>query len=292
MMLLQLYSNLFRGRVEFTSPMPRTCENCAKSAKKNDIVLIFDEIQCGVGRTGKLYAKEHFGIEPDIMTLAKALGNGVPIGAILSSAKVSATMEFGDHGTTFGGNPLACSAANAVVDEINTPEFLSEVHRKGELLRSKLKELQKEFKSIKEVRGLGLMVGMECTFETKPLMLKMLENGVIANATAGNVLRLVPPLIITDEQITHLVSIIKNVHSTTTPIDMLQVAIIGATGYTGSELVRILSHHPYTNIALITSESRSGDRFSDVHPSFEGICDIKLQMAAEIDKNTFRYRFS
>jgi acetylornithine/N-succinyldiaminopimelate aminotransferase len=176
---------------------------------KNDIVLIFDEIQCGVGRTGKLYAKEHFGIEPDIMTLAKALGNGVPIGAILSSAKVSATMEFGDHGTTFGGNPLACSAANAVVDEINTPEFLSEVHRKGELLRSKLKELQKEFKSIKEVRGLGLMVGMECTFETKPLMLKMLENGVIANATAGNVLRLVPPLIITDEQITHLVSIIK-----------------------------------------------------------------------------------
>ncbi len=184
-------------------------EEMRQLCDQHDIVLIFDEIQCGIGRTGKLFAKDHFGVQPDIMTLAKALGNGVPIGAILSNERVSAAMEFGDHGTTFGGNALACSVGLAVVREIDRPSFLEEVQRKGQLLRSKFLEMQSTFPSIQEVRGLGLMVGVEFSFEAKPMVMKMLELGVIANATAGNVLRLVPPLIISDAEIDRLTQTVK-----------------------------------------------------------------------------------
>lgn len=177
---------------------------------EHNIVLIFDEIQCGMGRTGKLFAKEHFGVQPDIMILAKALGNGVPIGAILSNRRVSSAIDFGDHGTTFGGNPLACAAGIAVFDEITKNGFLEEVERKGALLRSYLLEMQQTMDCVSDVRGLGLMIGVEFNFEAKPLVMKMLENGVIANATSENVLRLVPPLIMTDNEILELVSVIKS----------------------------------------------------------------------------------
>ncbi len=156
------------------------------------IVLIFDEIQCGIGRTGKLFAKEHYDVQPDIMTLAKALGGGTPMGAILSNEKVSSAIEFGDHGTTFGGNPLVCAAALATLEAIEEDNLLEEAEKKGQWLSSEIEALQEP--SVKEIRGKGLMIGVEFDFETKPLVMKMLEHGVIANATAGNVLRLVPPL--------------------------------------------------------------------------------------------------
>ncbi len=159
---------------------------------EENIVLIFDEIQCGVGRTGKMFAKDHIGIQPDIMCLAKALGGGVPIGAILSNEKVSSAMDFGDHGTTFGGNPLVCAASLAVLEAIEEENLLEEVHNKGLWLKEEIEKWQ--LASIKEIRGKGLMMGIEFDFETKPLVAKMLEKGVLANATAGNVLRLVPPL--------------------------------------------------------------------------------------------------
>lgn len=159
---------------------------------EQNIVLIFDEIQCGVGRTGKMFAKDHVGIQPDIMCLAKALGGGVPIGAILSNEKVSSAMDFGDHGTTFGGNPLVCAASLAVFEAIEAENLLEEATKKGQWLREEIGKLHIE--SIKEIRGKGLMIGIEFDFETKPLVAKMLEKGVLANATAGNVLRLVPPL--------------------------------------------------------------------------------------------------
>ena len=176
---------------------------------EHNIVLIFDEIQCGVGRTGTLFAKEQFGVEPDIMTLAKALGNGVPIGAILSNRKVSKAIEYGDHGTTFGGNPLACAAGLAVIETISAPDFLDQVQQKGRMLKEQLMKLKEEFSFIREIRGLGLMLGVEFDFETKELVKRMLANGVIANATAGNVLRLVPPLIISEEEIGKLVEVIR-----------------------------------------------------------------------------------
>jgi acetylornithine/N-succinyldiaminopimelate aminotransferase len=175
---------------------------------KNDIVLIFDEIQSGVGRTGKWFAKDHYGVQPDIMTLAKGLGGGVPIGAILSNQKVSDAIEFGDHGTTFGGNPLVCAAALAVIETIEEENLLETTLEKGEWFKKKLEEIQDP--RLKQVKGLGLMIGVEFDFETKPLVIEMLEQGVITNATAGNILRLVPPLTITYEELEKVMEVLKN----------------------------------------------------------------------------------
>lgn len=175
---------------------------------KNDIVLIFDEIQSGVGRTGKWFAKDHYGVQPDIMTLAKGLGGGVPIGAILSNQKVSDAIEFGDHGTTFGGNPLVCAAALAVIETIEEENLLETTLEKGEWFKKKLEEIQDP--RLKQVKGLGLMIGVEFDFETKPLVIEMLEQGVIANATAGNILRLVPPLTINYEELGKVLVVLKN----------------------------------------------------------------------------------
>src|SRR6056297_18529 len=182
-------------------------EQVRKMCDDNDVILIFDEIQCGMGRTGKMFAKEHYSVEPDIVTLAKGLGAGVPIGAILINEKVSDAIDFGDHGTTFGGNPLVCAASLAAVNELARSEFLQEVMVKGN-------EIMQEVNSwtdmgVKEVRGIGLMIGIEFEFETKPLALEMLHRKVLSNATAGHVLRLVPPLIISRDEIRHLLDTIR-----------------------------------------------------------------------------------
>ncbi len=174
--------------------------------KNEDIVLIFDEVQCGMGRTGKLFAKEHFGVQPDILTLAKALGGGVPVGAILSNEKVSAAISPGDHGTTFGGNPLACAAALAVLDALEKEDLPKQAAEKGNWLRQKIHNLN--MPDITEIRGLGLMTGVVFKFDTKPLVIQMLKNGVLSNATAGNVLRLVPPLNISYSELEELLDVL------------------------------------------------------------------------------------
>lgn len=175
---------------------------------EHKIALIFDEIQCGVGRTGKWFAKDHFGVEPDIMTLAKALGGGVPIGAILSNEKVSSAIEFGDHGTTFGGNPLVCAASLAVIEVMEQENLLEAATEKGNWLKAQFEAMDED--SIKDIRGMGLMLGIEFDFETKPLVAEMLEYGVLANATAENVLRLVPPLNITRSDLEQVMKVVKN----------------------------------------------------------------------------------
>jgi len=170
---------------DFLRDLRRYCD-------EQDIVLIFDEIQCGMGRTGKMFAKEYADVQPDIMTLAKALGGGFPIGAILSNSKVSDAINYGDHGTTFGGNPLACAAALATIKVMETEKILQQASEKGQWLMAQIKKLNNP--DIREIRGRGLMIGLEFSFETKALVQKMLDKGVLANATAGNVLRLLPPL--------------------------------------------------------------------------------------------------
>lgn len=174
---------------------------------EQNIVLIFDEIQCGMGRTGRMFAGEHYGVKPDIMTLAKGLGGGVPVGAILSNEKVSSSIDFGDHGTTFGGNPLVCAASLATIEVIESENLLQQAEEKGNWIRSQIIALNNP--DVKEVRGMGLMIGVEFDFETKALVQKMLENGVLANATAGNVLRLLPPLNISYEDLGNVVETIK-----------------------------------------------------------------------------------
>lgn len=171
------------------------------------IVLIFDEIQSGVGRTGTWFAKDQFDVQPDIMTLAKALGGGVPIGAILSNEKVSAAIAFGDHGTTFGGNPLVCAASLAVIEVMEEEQLLEAATQKGAWLKEQFAALNHP--AITDIRGMGLMLGIEFNFETRPLVAGLLNRGVLANATADNVLRLVPPLNITQEDLQQVMKVVK-----------------------------------------------------------------------------------
>ena len=178
---------------------------------KFDAVLILDEIQSGMGRTGKFFAYEHFGIRSVIVTLAKGLAGGVPIGAFVASDKVAAAFHAGDHGSTFGGNPLACAAANVVLDTM-TPKFLEQVEEMGAYFKTQLKQLQKLLPFlIREVRGVGLILGMELTREGRDIVNACLDEGAIINCTAGNVLRFVPPLIVTKDEIDALTETLKKV---------------------------------------------------------------------------------
>lgn len=161
---------------------------------EQNVVLIFDEIQCGMGRTGDFFAFQGYGVKPDIMTLAKALGSGVPIGAFLANEKVASAINFGDHGTTFGGNPLACAAALATIAIIEEEELVEKAKINGEKVLQRLKELQASESSIKNIRGKGLMIGVELDFPGRPVVGKMLEKGVLGNCANENVMRLVPPL--------------------------------------------------------------------------------------------------
>lgn len=161
---------------------------------EHNIVLIFDEIQCGIGRTGYYFAKDYFGVQPDILTSAKALGGGIPVSAILVNEKTANAIAYGDHGTTFGGNPLATAAALATLDVVEKEKLMEQAAQKGEWLRKQIAANKPQNHGIREVRGIGLMIGIELEFEAKPVVEKMIEYGVLANATAGNVLRLVPPL--------------------------------------------------------------------------------------------------
>ena len=165
------------------------------------ILLIYDEIQCGMGRTGKLWAHEWSGVAPDIMTLAKALGNGFPIGAVLATEAVAEALVPGKHGTTFGGNPLATSVANAVLDEMLADGFLDHAERMGALLRKRLEGLIGNKRVFSEVRGVGLMLGLQCTDSNLELMAALRDEGVLSVVADGNVLRLLPPLIIGEAEI-------------------------------------------------------------------------------------------
>lgn len=169
---------------------------------KYNAVLIFDEIQSGMGRSGKFFAYENFGIKPDVVTLAKGLAGGVPIGAFIATDKVAAAFHAGDHGSTFGGNPLACAAANVVLDIVGQPNFLQHVVEMGDYMKSRLEAMQAKYPAlIKEVRGKGLILGMELTKPGRDIVNDCLGKGAIINCTAGNVLRFVPPLIVTKEHI-------------------------------------------------------------------------------------------
>lgn len=175
------------------------------------LLLILDEVQTGMGRTGKMFAYEHFGITPDIVTVAKALGGGMPIGAMLSTDKVSAGFQPGTHASTFGGNPLVCAAAVATIETLLEDGFiLDQCRRMGEYFMKRLEYLKKEFPSrIAEVRGMGLLIGMELTRDCAPLVKACMERGVLINCTAGNVLRFTPPLIVTEKEIDHLIDVFE-----------------------------------------------------------------------------------
>jgi predicted acetylornithine/succinylornithine family transaminase len=174
-------------------------------------LLVLDEVQTGMGRTGKLFAYEHFGIEPDIMTLAKGIAGGVPMGALLATDQVAAAFVPGTHASTFGGNPLASAAGVAVAEEILSPGFLAGVVEKGNYLRSRLEELKDKHDVIKEVRGLGLMQAVDLHVPGADYAARLREAGVLVNCTCETVLRFLPPLIVTAEEIDEMVAVLGKV---------------------------------------------------------------------------------
>jgi acetylornithine/N-succinyldiaminopimelate aminotransferase len=174
-------------------------------------LLIIDEIQSGMGRTGKYFAYQHYGIRPDLVTLAKSLAGGYPLGAILGSANVAESLKPGDHGTTFGGGPLACRLALEVLDIIEDDQLLTHVSQVGEYLASGIKKLAAKHPVITEVRGAGLMVGAELGPAAKEVVPRLLKQGVIANAAHDTVLRLLPPYVLSRDHVDSFLTILDGV---------------------------------------------------------------------------------
>ncbi len=179
-----------------------------------DILLIFDEIQCGLGRTGKMFAYQHYGIDRDIMTLAKPIAGGLPLGALIAKEKIAAAFHPGDHGTTFGGNPVACAAALAFLEALQEDNLLMESQLKGEYFQERLEELKQKYPNlIREIRVIGLMVGLEVVKEGPSIVQKMLDKGFLINCTAEHVLRFLPPLIVEKDEIDLLVETLEGIIS-------------------------------------------------------------------------------
>jgi acetylornithine/N-succinyldiaminopimelate aminotransferase len=176
-----------------------------KLCDKNGLVLIFDEVQTGMGRTGKLFAYENFDVTPDIMTIAKALGNGFPIGAMLAIEELSSAFSKGSHATTFGGTPLATAVAKAVTGSIIKDGLLDNCRKMGDYLHERLQGLKKKYGIIKEIRGQGLIIGMELEIDGAHVVNACMEKGFLINCVQDKVIRLVPPLIISRNEVDLLV---------------------------------------------------------------------------------------
>lgn len=179
--------------------------------KKNGLLLIFDEVQVGMGRTGKLFAYEHYGVTPDIMTLAKGLAGGVPIGAMLATDEVAKSFVPGTHASTFGGNPLATAAGIAALKAVLEEGILDNCRKVGKYLIEKLTALKPEYPFIREVRGKGLIIGMELTIPGAPIVKACMEKGLLINCTSDTILRFIPPLIATEKDVDEMIKILTSV---------------------------------------------------------------------------------
>jgi acetylornithine/N-succinyldiaminopimelate aminotransferase len=188
---------------------PSFLQKAAELCQQYGALFIVDEVQTGIGRTGKPFAYQYFNIEPDIITTAKGLGSGIPVGAMIGKAFLKDTFSAGVHGSTFGGNPIAMAAARATLEIIFQPDFLQNVQEKGTYFLAKLQEALGELEFVKEVRGLGLLVGIECHGEIAHLLPAIHEKGLLVLSAGPNVVRMLPPLIVTKEQLDQAVQIVK-----------------------------------------------------------------------------------
>lgn len=178
---------------------------------EKDIMMICDEIQCGMGRTGKMFAYQHYGIQPDIVTMAKGIGNGMPVGAFATTNEIAEALVPGDHGTTFGGNPLAAAAVTAVLERFQEKGIPEHAGQMGEYLLGRLKELARKKDIVREARGLGLMCGLELTEPAGPYVMKALEKGVILMSAGVSVIRFVPPLVIEREHVDEMIAVLEEI---------------------------------------------------------------------------------
>ena len=192
-------------------PDARYLKEVRSLCDEHKILLIVDEVQTGIGRTGKLFAYEHAGIEPDIMTLAKALGNGFPVGAMLATDKIAESFAPGNHASTFGGNPLAMAAALATLEIMLQEGILDNCRKTGDYFLKELKKLEKKHALINDVRGKGLMLAVTLNMEAAEIVRECMQKGLLINSTGGKTLRFVPPLIITDKDVDQAVDILNEV---------------------------------------------------------------------------------
>jgi acetylornithine/N-succinyldiaminopimelate aminotransferase len=194
---------LYPADKEFLEGVRKLCDD-------NDILLIFDEIQCGMGRTGTMFAYQGYHVKPDIITCAKALGCGVPVGAFAATNKAASAFAPGDHGTTYGGNPLVTAAVNKVFDLFESEHILENVNEVSSYLVQKLDELVNKYDFIVERRGKGLMQGLEFNVPVKDYITRVMEKGLIIISAGSNILRFVPPLIITKENVDEMIDILES----------------------------------------------------------------------------------
>ena len=186
-------------------------QGLADICRERGALLVSEEVQCGLGRTGRLFAYQHAGIRPDILTLAKPLGGGLPLGAVLLREELAGAIAVGDHGSTFGGNPVAAAAALVVLDRLTAPGFLDKVNRKGAYLRKGLNRLARQYPAVTQVRSAGLMVGMELQASALPVVKALREKGILVTRAGDNVVRLLPPLVVKRQDIRQLLGALDEV---------------------------------------------------------------------------------
>ncbi len=199
---LQGEGGIYPADEEFIKGIRKLCD-------ENDIIMICDEIQCGMGRTGKMFAYEHYGIKPDIVTVAKALGCGVPVGAFVAGEKTCNSLVPGDHGTTYGGNPLATAAVSTVFDLFKEEKIVENVNEVAPYLEEKLDEIVKDFDNVTARRGKGFMQGLVLTTSVGDTVNKAIENGLLVISAGSDVLKMVPPLTITKENVDEMIEILR-----------------------------------------------------------------------------------
>lgn len=202
--VVQGEGGIYPAQKEFLEGLRQLCD-------EKDLVLIFDEVQCGMGRCGALYAHDLYGVKPDVMALAKALGCGVPVGAFVTAEKVSDVLEPGDHGTTYGGNPFATAAVSAVYDLYEELHIVDHVKEVGAYLYERLEEMKEKQECVVDHRGVGLMQGLEFSVPVSPIVRKALEHGLVIISAGANVIRFVPPLIIEKEDVDEMIRILSDV---------------------------------------------------------------------------------
>lgn len=195
---------IYPATKEFLQGIRQICD-------EHDILMICDEIQCGMGRSGKMFAYQHYGIKPDIVTMAKGIGNGVTVGAFATTEEIAKTLVPGDHGTTFGGNPLAATAVSKTLEIFDKKGIPAHVEEVSAYLKEKLEELVQEKEIAVECRGLGLMMGLELSEPAGPYILKALEKGVIFMSAGTHVIRFIPPLVIEKSHVDEMIAILKEV---------------------------------------------------------------------------------
>ena len=201
---IQGEGGIYPATKEFMEGVKQICD-------EKGILLILDEIQCGMGRSGSMFAYQQYGVEPDILTCAKALGCGIPIGAFLAKEEVAKALVPGDHGSTYGGNPLACAAAVEVFNQFNKFNVIENVKTVGAYLTERLNQVVHDYEIVRERRGIGLIQGIELTVNPKDVIAKCLDNGLILFAAGTNVIRFVPPLVITTGDVDEMIEKLRKV---------------------------------------------------------------------------------